>query len=319
MADEKTIFRVIKDKDNPFVMIDRRVLENPVLSWKAKGLLGYLLSRPDNWKIVMGDLVKRSTDGEFATRKALNELVKVGHIVKVEEREKGRFLAFSYEVHEKPVPLSENHEMDVEPFGDFPQVEKPQVENRSLNNTDLNDIKNTESGEKPSPPVEWGLSWQLAAGVGKVEIPNKEQEMQSKIANAVEMFPEAYKEFALSFILATGIFPIKDDVSGWCKAFRDQKARTGLTKDDIAAACKKMYDDKLTIKGPFSVMGVAGDIHLDPARKALAEQNKTPNVVNTPFAQALENSTPLSTEAQRTLEDFGKSLRERAKAKRQHA
>ncbi len=313
MSDEKTIFRVVKDKENPFVMIDRRVLENPVLSWKAKGLLAYLLSRPDNWKIIMGDLIKRSTDGEFATRKALNELVKVGHIIKVEEREKGRFLSFSYEVHEKPQPVSENQEMAAEPFGDFPQVEKPHAENRSLNNTDLNDIKNTEGGKK-TPPSEFGLAWQLAAGVEEVQLPTEEQEMQAKLTNAVELFPQTYKDLALAFILATGIFPIKADVAGWCKAFRDQETRTGLNVDDIAQACKQMYNDKLTIKDPFSVMGVAGNIHNDRKKKAIVEKEKTPNVVNTPFAQALE--TPVSPETQKTLEDFGKVLRARAAAKK---
>ena len=58
----KTIFRVAKNKDNPYVMIDKRPLENPSLSWKAKGVLAYLLSRPDDWEIILGDLIKRSTD-----------------------------------------------------------------------------------------------------------------------------------------------------------------------------------------------------------------------------------------------------------------
>ena len=62
----KTIFRVKKNADNPFVMIDRRPIENPKLSWKAKGILAYLLSRPDNWVVRLGDLVKHSPDGAFS-------------------------------------------------------------------------------------------------------------------------------------------------------------------------------------------------------------------------------------------------------------
>lgn len=34
----KTIFRTIKNEDHPFVMMDRRPLENPDLSWRAKGV-----------------------------------------------------------------------------------------------------------------------------------------------------------------------------------------------------------------------------------------------------------------------------------------
>ena len=34
-----TIYRVVKNKDNPYVMIDRRPVDNPALSFKAKGIL----------------------------------------------------------------------------------------------------------------------------------------------------------------------------------------------------------------------------------------------------------------------------------------
>ncbi len=165
MTVDKTIFRVTKDRENPFAMIDRRVLENPDLSWKAKGLLGYLLSRPDNWTIYMGDLVKRSTDGEHSTRSAVDELIATGHIVRKVEREKGRFVNFILEVYEQPVkpdtkPLCENHEM-ASPFGGFPQVENPQVENpqvenpfvenRTINDIELNKTKGNENMGAQSP------------------------------------------------------------------------------------------------------------------------------------------------------------------------
>jgi len=174
-------------------------------------------------------------------------------------------------------------------------------------------LTNTEGGKK-TPPSEWGLTWQLAAGVKEVVLPDEDQAAQAKISNAVELFPQAYKELARAFILATGIFPIKSDVGGWCKAFRDQDVRTGLTPDDIAQACKQMFNDKLTIKDPFSVMGVAGNIHNESKRKVVAAENKTPNVVDTPFAKALEK--PVSEETKKTLSDFGKVLRERAAAKK---
>ena len=33
-----------------FVIIDQRAIEDTRLSWAARGLLGYLLSRPDDWR-----------------------------------------------------------------------------------------------------------------------------------------------------------------------------------------------------------------------------------------------------------------------------
>ena len=64
----QTIYRVVKNKDNPYVMIDRRPVDNPTLSFKAKGILTYLLSRPDGWEVSVADLInsgsERCKDGQ---------------------------------------------------------------------------------------------------------------------------------------------------------------------------------------------------------------------------------------------------------------
>lgn len=140
----KTIFRIEKNKDNPYVMIDRRLIENPLLSWKAKGLLAYLLSRPDDWTVRFRDLVNRAPDGAHTIRAAMKELRKAGHVKVTAERERGRVKQWVYTVYELP-------------DGDFQQVEKQQVENRTLNNNDSikenkgNDIKEGASAA-PRPP-----------------------------------------------------------------------------------------------------------------------------------------------------------------------
>lgn len=70
----KGIIRVQKNRANPYVMINKQLLENPDLSWKAKGLLAYLLSKPDNWQIRIYNLIKQSRDGEKSVRSGLREL-----------------------------------------------------------------------------------------------------------------------------------------------------------------------------------------------------------------------------------------------------
>jgi hypothetical protein len=131
----KTIFRVEKNKDNPFVMIDRRPIENPVLSWRAKGILTYLISRPDNWIVRLGDLVKRSPDGVYAVRSALKELTNAGHLTRKEERENGKFKQYVLLVHEVPITGTVTNL----PQAAEPQTEKPQAGNLTLNDTDLNE------------------------------------------------------------------------------------------------------------------------------------------------------------------------------------
>jgi len=140
----QTIFRTMKNQDNPFVMMDRRPIENPTLSWKAKGILAYLLSRPDNWTVRIGDLVKRSTDKAFAIRAAIKELSDAGHLSRRAERdEQGRFLRYVLEVYELP--------FTGQPLRGFPQADNPQAGNLSLNNTDSNDTDKRLGANAPAP------------------------------------------------------------------------------------------------------------------------------------------------------------------------
>ncbi len=97
----KTIFRTAK-RENPFVQIDKTVLNDIRLSWKAKGLLAFLLSKPDHWEINIKNLIKQSRDGKEAVYSGINELIKFGYIVRIESRNKGRFSQIEYLIYENP-------------------------------------------------------------------------------------------------------------------------------------------------------------------------------------------------------------------------
>jgi DNA-binding PadR family transcriptional regulator len=92
----------IRKRDNPYVMIDKRPLENEQMSWQAKGMLTYLLSKPANWNVCVEDLINRSKDGKSSVYATLKELEKLGHIVKVAHRENGRITKWIYDVFEEP-------------------------------------------------------------------------------------------------------------------------------------------------------------------------------------------------------------------------
>ena len=115
-----TIFRVVKNKDNPYVMVDRRPIDNPKLSYKAKGILTYLLSRPDGWEVSVTDLINHGTDKAAAVRSGLKELKNARHMKYTTSRNQGRITGWLIEVFEVPYP----------PDSDFQQVENQQVENQ---------------------------------------------------------------------------------------------------------------------------------------------------------------------------------------------
>jgi hypothetical protein len=104
---QRNILRISKDKQNPYVMINRRVMQDERLSWKARGLMGYLLSLPDDWTIYLEELERHSDrDGRESLASGIKELIALGYIVREQGRsEKGKFSAISYTVFESPQPV----------------------------------------------------------------------------------------------------------------------------------------------------------------------------------------------------------------------
>lgn len=135
-----TIYRVVKNKENPYVMIDRRPVDNPSLSFKSKGILTYLLSRPDGWEVSVADLIKHGKEGEGAVRSGLKELMLAGHMKYTVSRHQGRITGWLIEVFEIPISPDLN----------FQDVDNPDVENRTqVILKALGKKKKEEEGKRP--------------------------------------------------------------------------------------------------------------------------------------------------------------------------
>ena len=65
-----------------YTVLDNDILRNHALSFKARGILGYLLSQPDNWSISSSRLAKVGPDGRDAIRTGLQELERLGYLVR---------------------------------------------------------------------------------------------------------------------------------------------------------------------------------------------------------------------------------------------
>lgn len=97
----------------------------------------------------------------------------------------------------------------------------------------------------------------------------------------------------------------------WISEIRTINSQVGdFGQSGVKAACKASVD--LTVSHPAAITwAIGGELG-----KLSIQQEKTANVVDTPFAKALEDKTPRSPEFQKSLEDFGKVLRERTAAKK---
>ncbi len=107
-----TIIKVQK-RTSPYVMVDKSIFENSNISWKAKGLMGYFLSRPNDWQINIKDLYRRGSDGYDSVKSGLRELKKFGYVEHVCTRnEKGSFGSWLYIYMKSPKvwkSLKSNH------------------------------------------------------------------------------------------------------------------------------------------------------------------------------------------------------------------
>ena len=97
------IIRTPKNRDNPYAQINKFLLGNPELSWQAKGLLAYLLTLPDDWKVYPRELVKHAKNGRDALYRILRELIDRGYLLRTQQRnEDNQFRQVTYTVLEYP-------------------------------------------------------------------------------------------------------------------------------------------------------------------------------------------------------------------------
>ncbi|WP_371367784.1 hypothetical protein SRRS_15960 [Sporomusa rhizae] len=144
-----SIIRV--EKQRKYTCVSNVPLQDVRLSLKARGLITYCLSLPDNWTYSVSGLVKViGSEGKSSIQSALHELEACGYLVRRRLHDNnGKFTGTEYVLYEEPQiqaeqPFAENRSMAVyeekEPFTDFPSTvnpptEKPSTENQPLQNT----------------------------------------------------------------------------------------------------------------------------------------------------------------------------------------
>lgn len=129
-----TIIKVAERRRN-FTQVANETLRDETLSWKARGILAYLLSLPDDWEVHVTELEKHATDGIAALRSGLEELENAGYVTRETVRDtKGRFASWTMTVFERPVPEQKRTD-ESHPVLDFPQVDNPKMEKSNTTNT----------------------------------------------------------------------------------------------------------------------------------------------------------------------------------------
>lgn len=127
-----TITRIKKESN--FVQIHKFPLEDVRLSWKAKGLLSYMLSKPNNYQFYISELPRHSKDGKDSTRSGIEELEKLGYLVRdgenTKDSETGKYKGYSYLLYEVP----QDSAIEEDPLREI-RNGKPATNNNEYSNT----------------------------------------------------------------------------------------------------------------------------------------------------------------------------------------
>jgi len=104
-----------------YAQIKNSALRDDRLSWKARGLLVYLLSHREGWETSVDNLARQAPDGKASVRTGLHELIELGYVTRSEDRNRdarGLLTDYDYVVTDDPA-------------SDFPTLDEPTYENRT--------------------------------------------------------------------------------------------------------------------------------------------------------------------------------------------
>lgn len=91
-------------RQKPFTMVGNDLINDENLSWAAKGLLIYLVSKPDNWKVYKSDIVKHATNSKDSVSGIFKELRNTGYMTLTRFiNEGGKVIAWNYDFYEEPL------------------------------------------------------------------------------------------------------------------------------------------------------------------------------------------------------------------------
>lgn len=130
--------------NNNYTIINNTAFRDERLSAKAKGLLAYMLTMPDDWTFYETELTNHFKDGRDGLRSGLKELQDARYLVRERKRnDNGTFAETDWILYEVPQPEKPKVEM--------PKVEIPILDNTTLLSTNSTKNLNTQNTNNIKP------------------------------------------------------------------------------------------------------------------------------------------------------------------------
>lgn len=118
------VFKIEKNKN--YTIMSNYHLRDKNLSLKAKGLLSFMLSLPENCDYSLSGLIAVCKEQESSIKSTLRELKNNGYLVIEKVRGEKGYFEYNYLIYELPIELEKSKD---NPEGENPPVDNPEVGN----------------------------------------------------------------------------------------------------------------------------------------------------------------------------------------------
>lgn len=126
----------INIQDEDCTSISNKTINDPTLSWKAKGILIYILSTPNNWEFNLADIKNHSSGGIKNIKSGIKELEKNGYCIKKGKNRNRKTKKFTNNEYIFYGSKNINKNNDLVPLTSFGQTLNGHTQMRPISNTE---------------------------------------------------------------------------------------------------------------------------------------------------------------------------------------
>jgi hypothetical protein len=197
---------ITRKRSENFAIVPNAVAEDDRISFEARGVLVYLLAKPNDWHVQIKDIMRAGNIGRDKVYRILKELRTAGYVRLVVHRNADQTIASQeYEVYDNPIPdqlpfpeKAEQGQPDPEkpemaqPLPEKPRPAKPHPENTDgiIRNKNTNNISSLLAGDSGNS-ASFGALW------SSLKADHRPPNRQSAEALFVALPSTLYRELAV--------------------------------------------------------------------------------------------------------------------------
>ncbi len=137
----------IEKEETGFSIIKNKLLKDERLSWKARGIMSYLISHDKSWKFYKSEILKHSDkDGKESFNSGIKELKEFGYLeINKLKDEKGQYFGYKWTLNHTPKTVkTENRKTRISGKPYFGKTASNKTNNNKTNNNTFSKEKGSE-------------------------------------------------------------------------------------------------------------------------------------------------------------------------------